>query len=156
MKLVFQSPVPVWKWEGVRSAVKEGPVCLQESETKKYPVMVFIHGGGFEGGTGNQMLYEPDYLLDRDIVLVTMNYRLGALALKWVKENIAAFRWQSRFGDNIRAKAAGGASVHYHMISPLSQEMVNMDPVTAGITPVYRARRMCSCPGPKGLQYYLG
>ncbi|XP_039279515.1 venom carboxylesterase-6 [Nilaparvata lugens] len=166
-ELRFKSPVPFGKWEGVRSAVKEGSICLQQSvwnpdnaeevgeedclylnvytpssaKPKKYPVMVFIHGGGFEGGTGNEVIYEPDYLLDKDIVLVTLNYRLGALgfastedvelpgnfglkdqslALKWVKENIAAF------GGNpdsvtIFGQSAGGASVHYHMVSPLSQ-----------------------------------
>ena len=42
--------------------------------------MVFIHGGAFFMGSGNGETddYGPDYLLERDIVLVTINYRLGA------------------------------------------------------------------------------
>jgi carboxylesterase type B len=42
-------------------------------------VMVYIHGGGFFSGTGASYLWGPQYLLDKDIVLVTFNYRLGAL-----------------------------------------------------------------------------
>ena len=43
------------------------------------PVMVWIHGGGFTTGSGNGEtdLYGPDYILDHDVVLVTINYRLG-------------------------------------------------------------------------------
>jgi carboxylesterase type B len=42
-------------------------------------VMVWIHGGGFFNGSGGTHMYGPQYLLDKDIILVTMNYRLGAL-----------------------------------------------------------------------------
>lgn len=41
--------------------------------------MVFIHGGGFKLGSGDDLIYGPDYLLQKDVVLVTLNYRLGAL-----------------------------------------------------------------------------
>ena len=45
------------------------------------PVMVWIHGGGWLLGSGNYEtgFYGPGYLLDRNIILVTINYRLGAL-----------------------------------------------------------------------------
>lgn len=45
------------------------------------PVMVWIHGGSFATGSGNGEtdIYGPAYFLDRDIVLVTINYRLGPL-----------------------------------------------------------------------------
>ena len=45
--------------------------------------MVWIHGGGFNTGSGNgeSDFCGPNYLLDRDIVLVTINYRLGALGI---------------------------------------------------------------------------
>jgi acetyl esterase/lipase len=43
------------------------------------PVMVWIHGGGFYQGSGNSDLYGPDHLMSEDVVLVTINYRLGAL-----------------------------------------------------------------------------
>jgi carboxylesterase type B len=41
--------------------------------------MVFFHPGGFYSGTGHSEAYGPQYLMDQDIVLVTTNYRLGAL-----------------------------------------------------------------------------
>jgi len=42
-------------------------------------VMVWIHGGGWFTGSGGMQLYGPQYLLDKDIILVTINYRLGTL-----------------------------------------------------------------------------
>lgn len=41
--------------------------------------MLYIHGGGFTCGSGSSTVYGPEYLLDEDIVLVTINYRLGPL-----------------------------------------------------------------------------
>jgi hypothetical protein len=41
------------------------------------PVMVWFHGGGFVGGSGNSEIYGPDYLVAEDVVLVTCNFRLG-------------------------------------------------------------------------------
>ena len=41
--------------------------------------MVWVHGGGFVSGDGGDRLYGPRYLLDRDVILVTFNYRLGPL-----------------------------------------------------------------------------
>jgi carboxylesterase type B len=41
--------------------------------------MVWIHGGGFYAGSGNSNFYGPDHLMSEDVVLVTINYRLGAL-----------------------------------------------------------------------------
>lgn len=41
----------------------------------KYPVMVFIHGGGFYEGSADSGFYGPEYLLDHDVILVNMNYR---------------------------------------------------------------------------------
>jgi carboxylesterase type B len=42
-------------------------------------VMVFIHGGGFSSGSGTGEYYGPDFFLNEDVVVVTLNYRLGAL-----------------------------------------------------------------------------
>lgn len=74
--------------------------------------MVYIHGGAFLLGSGGKFIYAPDFLVKHDVILVTFNYRLGALgflclgikeapgnagikdqiaALRWVKKNIAAF-----------------------------------------------------------------
>lgn len=42
-------------------------------------VMFYTHGGGWFSGTGGSYLHGPEFLMDRNIVLVTINYRLGAL-----------------------------------------------------------------------------
>lgn len=43
------------------------------------PVMVFFHGGAWVTGSGNSKYYPPEYLLDKDVVLVSIEYRLGPL-----------------------------------------------------------------------------
>ncbi|KAG7212180.1 hypothetical protein KM043_012520 [Ampulex compressa] len=169
-ELRFQPPKPAAAWEGVRSAQKDSDICIQRNAythdenivgsedclylnvyTPKlpsnddgkygYPVMIWIHSGGWITGSGNSEFYGPKFLLDHDVVLVGMNYRLGPIgflstedlacpgnnglkdqvqSIRWVHENIAAFGGDPNritiFGDS-----AGGASVHQHMISPLSQ-----------------------------------
>lgn len=108
--------------------------------TARLDVMVNIHGGGFFSGTGASYLWGPQYLLDKDTVLVTFNYRLGALgflstgdsaapgnaglkdqvaALKWVQNNIAELGGNPN-SVTIFGQSAGGACVHLHMMSPLS------------------------------------
>ncbi|XP_791756.3 cholinesterase 1 [Strongylocentrotus purpuratus] len=105
------------------------------------PVMVWIHGGGFFAGAGSVPEQLPIPLsFYGEVIVVTFNYRLGMLgflntgdgeipanlgmfdqreALKWVQENIAAFG-----GDpgrvTIFGESAGGASVNFHLLSPLS------------------------------------
>lgn len=44
---------------------------------QRLPVMVWIHGGAFMYGSGDDLQYGPDYLLRKNVVLVTLNYRLG-------------------------------------------------------------------------------
>ena len=104
------------------------------------PVLVFIHGGFFMSGSANT--YRAKYFMDQDVVLVTINYRLGAfgflniggesgirgnmgmkdqtMALRWIQRNIHKFGGDPKrvtiFGESV-----GGASVQYHMISPLSK-----------------------------------
>lgn len=107
------------------------------------PVMVYIYGGAFTYGSIEEAFLRPDFLLRTDIVLVTFNYRIGALgflsvedpeaeapgnaglkdqalALRWVHDNIANFG-----GDPERVTAfgqdAGAASVHFHMLSDMSR-----------------------------------
>jgi acetylcholinesterase len=41
--------------------------------------MVWIHGGGFFAGSGNPDIYGPDYFMDYDVILVSVNYRVGPL-----------------------------------------------------------------------------
>ncbi|XP_046687607.1 esterase FE4-like isoform X2 [Homalodisca vitripennis] len=103
--------------------------------------MVWIHGGGFSGGSGSTEIYGPDFLIEEDIVLVTINYRCGALgflslensklpgnvglkdqilALQWVQDNITNFGGDPN-NVTIFGESAGAASVHYHLLSPLSR-----------------------------------
>ncbi|XP_031345688.1 venom carboxylesterase-6-like [Photinus pyralis] len=172
----FQPPVPGKSWRGVFDATKPHAACPQvsiflynnsasESEdclflnvytpntTDLLPVVFFIHGGGFMCDDSNMDMYGPHILLDRDIVLVTFNYRLGAfgflsledealpgnnglkdqsLALRWVKDNIRSF------GGNpdsvtIFGNSAGGASVYYHVLSPLSKGLFHAAISSSGI-----------------------
>jgi len=105
------------------------------------PVLVWIHGGAFTIGSGSEGLYNGAMLAERgDVVVVTINYRLGALgflhlpsleesnfgmrdqvaALRWVRDNIASFG-----GDpgniTIFGESAGGMSVGSLMGSPEAQ-----------------------------------
>ncbi|KAF6204227.1 hypothetical protein GE061_002567 [Apolygus lucorum] len=111
----------------------------ERTDGKLLDVIVYIHGGGFRYAAGN--IWGPLILLDQDVVLVTFNYRLGlmgflsfedsvvpgnnglkdqTLALQWVKNHIANFGGDPK-KVTIAGMSAGGASVHYQMLSPLSK-----------------------------------
>ncbi len=168
-KLRFQPPQKHAGWTGVREAKQFGKSCPQDvmlgmevgptgedcltlnvwtpasgSDTAKRPVMVWIHGGGFMGGSGSQEMYEASNLARKGgLVVVTINYRVGAFgfmdltgvmgrefpctanaglldqisALEWVRDNIA------RFGGDpsnvtIFGESAGGMSVSMLLGTP--------------------------------------
>lgn len=180
--LRFAPPVRKAAWVGVLETKEYGAMCMQEDRfggnipidedclflnvftrnlpsnqnIQLLPVIVFIHGGGFELGSGNE--YGPEYLMDRDIVLVTINYRLAAfglmaldtqevpgnaamkdqsLALQWVKRNIHSFG-----GDPDRVTlsglSAGAHSATAHMISPMSQDLFQGVIAVSGALPWQR------------------
>lgn len=106
--LRFRAPRREEPWSGIRSAIEFGPsapqrpltlplpgmdvgscdedcltlnVTLPATEGAKRPVLVWIHGGGFVIGAGSQPLYDGAALARRgDVVVVTINYRLGPSA----------------------------------------------------------------------------
>ena len=124
----------------------------QKPESPLKPVMVWIHGGGFVLGDGGTGSYGPDRFMDKDVVIVTINYRLGTLgflsmgddvipgnmgmwdqvmALKWVQKNIAAFG-----GDpnkvTIFGESAGGISVSYLLMSQAASGLFHRAIVQSG------------------------
>ncbi len=54
-------------------------VYTRTLERNKRPVMFFVHGGGFVEGSANDYLYNQDYFMTTDVVLVSVNFRLGAM-----------------------------------------------------------------------------
>jgi para-nitrobenzyl esterase len=174
-KLRWRPPQPPKHWQGVRQATQFANSCPQlpypsnglfagttaptgedclylniwtaaKSSDDRLPVMVWIHGGGLERGTGSASGYDGENLARKGVVVVTINYRLGVLgflalpeltaesprhssgnygsmdqiaALLWVQRNIAAFG-----GDpgrvTIFGQSAGSVSVNVLMASPLA------------------------------------
>lgn len=115
------------------------------------PVIVYIHGGAFFSGSPHPALLGPQYFMNTgQVIFVAMAYRLGAfgflstgdkyspgnyglkdqtMALRWVQRNVR------RFGGNplsvtIMGVSAGAASVHMHMMSPLSKGEFNERQIT--------------------------
>eukprot|EP00095_Tigriopus_kingsejongensis_P002295 maker-scaffold400_size182785-snap-gene-0.23 protein:Tk02295 transcript:maker-scaffold400_size182785-snap-gene-0.23-mRNA-1 annotation:"liver carboxylesterase" len=99
------------------------------------PVMVFIHGGNFIMGSGNMI---PEPLVIKDVIVVTLNYRLGVLGFlnlghpsasgnQGLKDQVEAFKWVQHhiiaFGGDptkitIFGQDSGATSVQIHMLSP--------------------------------------
>ncbi len=171
--LRWQPPQPAASWKGIRPAKDFGSHCIQSSgypdmifhdpgpsedcltlnvwtpanaKPGSLPVMVWIFGGGFVSGSTSENRQDGQFLARRNVVVVSMNYRLGIFgffahpeltaesphhasgnyglldqtaALTWVKNNIAAFG-----GDpsnvTIFGESAGSMSVSAQMASPLA------------------------------------
>ena len=170
--LRWQAPQAARSWDGVRDATEFGRQCMQgtifgditfphpasedcltlnvwtpASPSGTLPVMVWIHGGGFQAGAGPEPRHDGDAFVRKEVVLVTINYRLGVFgffshpelskesgrhasgnygmldqvaALQWVRDNIAAFG-----GDpgnvTIFGESAGSFAVSALMASPVAR-----------------------------------
>ena len=55
--------------------------------------MVWIHGGGFFAGSGNPDIYGPEYFMDYDVILVSVNYRVGPLGFFTLENEEVRFAW---------------------------------------------------------------
>ena len=184
--LRWKPPQPVQGWSEPRDAGRVGALCVQppsggdpgvgpmpvsedcltlnvwapKARPGPMPVMVWIHGGGYNNGSGTAALYDGSNLARRDVVVVTINYRLGRLgffdhpalaaervagepggnygvmdqiaALRWVRDNIAAFG-----GDptqvTIFGESAGGVAVTQLMVAPSARGLFHKAVVQSGM-----------------------
>ncbi|MCB1644647.1 MAG: carboxylesterase family protein [Pseudomonadales bacterium] len=171
--LRLKPPVQETPWEGLRDATRFSDSCIQPTSSSAFvwrrgdfpvsedclylnvwspdtsgrlPVMVWFHGGSHTSGQGHSKIFDGTTLAEQGVVVVTINYRLGALgflahpwlaaesehdsagnyglldkiaALNWVRDNIAGFG-----GDpanvTIFGQSAGSQSVCSLMVSPLA------------------------------------
>lgn len=114
------------------------------------PVVVWIHGGGLTTGSAHQDYYIGDNLAAEDVVVVSMNYRLGALgflghedteanqgiadqreAMEWVQRNVAEFGGDAE-NVTIMGESAGGFSVCAHLASEASQGLYDKAIIMSG------------------------
>jgi len=181
--LRWRPPAPVQPWDDVKATITYSPACPQpaaaspgtpvnmsedslylnlwtpaRSAGEKLPVMVFFYGGAFGKIAGSMPLYNGTALAKKGVVVVTTNYRVGALgflahpqlanesphnssgnyglldqqaAMQWVQRNIGAFG-----GDPSRVtifgQSAGGESVLIHLVSPESRGLYQQAIVESG------------------------
>ena len=172
--LRWKPPQPAPAWTGVREAFEYGARCMQgriysdmifqdngpsedcltlnlwmpaHPQKTPLPVMVWIYGGGFRAGSTSEPRQDGGNLSKRDVIVVSMNYRLGIFgffahpdlakesdhnaagnyglmdqlaALRWVHENITLFGGDPQ-NVTIFGESAGSFSVSALMASPLAQ-----------------------------------
>jgi para-nitrobenzyl esterase len=187
-ELRWLPPQPVKPWEGVRPAQDFGTIApqnlmaggvmegLREEEPQgedclflniwtpglddvRRPVMVWIHGGAFNLGSGSSPMYDGSCLAARgDAVVVTINYRLGVLgflrlievtggkipatgneglldqvaALKWVRDNITAFGGDSG-NVTVFGESAGGMSIGCLLTMPSARGLFHKAILQSGV-----------------------
>jgi para-nitrobenzyl esterase len=195
--LRWRMPQAIEPWIGVRDATRFGSISPQaptqietlmggtigeQSEDCLYlnvwtpgcdgakrPVMVWIHGGAFVIGAGSQGIYNGRHLAACDVVVVTINYRLGAfgflalseatdgrapgsgtegladqiLALHWVKQNIAAFGGDAN-NVTIFGESAGAMSVSALLTSPAARGLFHKAIAESGAAHIGHDRERAS------------
>jgi para-nitrobenzyl esterase len=177
--LRWKPPMPAAKWKGVRSAANFGSHCIQTESYRDMifhdpgpsedcltlnvwtpanakpdshlPVMVWIYGGGFVAGSTSENRQDGQFLAHRNVIIVSMNYRLGifgffvhpeltaesphhasgnyglmdqAAALEWVKRNISSFGGDAS-NITIFGESAGSFAVSTLMASPQTKGLVS-------------------------------
>jgi para-nitrobenzyl esterase len=161
---------------GVTEKVASGEDCLllnvfapaspelSESQVRKRPVMVWIHGGAFVMGSGSTPLYNGASFAQQGIVVVTINYRLGLpgflflgdlapdrdegncalldqiAALRWVRDNIAAFGGDPEM-VTVMGESAGAISIATLLAMPAARGLFHraiLDSGASGLSPPTR------------------
>ncbi|XP_072402305.1 para-nitrobenzyl esterase-like [Diabrotica undecimpunctata] len=169
----FKPPKPHGPWEGILNTTSNNKVCPQQflekkhklsdlnededclvlnvytpvkpSSNKSLPIFFWIHGGSYVYGAGSMLLYNPKLLVDYDIIVVTINYRLGALgflttldenipanlalkdqllALKWTHQNIHKFGGDPK-KITVGGESAGSISAGFHLLSRSAKGLIN-------------------------------
>jgi para-nitrobenzyl esterase len=178
-ELRWRAPQAPASWTGIRDATTPGQPCPQRGRPgqppvgnedclylnvvtpagartdARLPVMVWLHGGGFTGGTGSD--YDPARLVESGrVVVVTLNYRLGALgfldlpelaahdpyagnyaladqqaALRWIRANAHAFGGNPA-NVTLFGQSAGGIAVCAHLAAPSSTGLFQKAIVQSG------------------------
>jgi para-nitrobenzyl esterase len=187
--LRWKPPQPVTPWKGIKECTKFGPYATQYTWTgawmsemqeagmsedclhlnvhtpaktakNKLPVIVWLHDGGLDAGSGNRPVYNYPYLPQHGVVLVTVSHRIGGMgffahpglsaespshatgnygmldivaALKWLQQNIAAFG-----GDpsrvTIMGQSGGGTKVMWLLTSPLAKGLFHRAIIEGGVS----------------------
>lgn len=184
--LRWRAPGRAEPWSQPRDAGQVGAICIQPpangdpgvgpppmsedcltlnvwtpaERAEPRPVMVWIHGGGFNNGSGTAPLYDGANLAKRGVMVVTINYRLGRLgffdhpalaaerapgepggnygmmdivaALEWVRDNAAAFGGDAG-NVTVFGESAGAAAVTRLMIAPTAHGLFHRAAVQSGL-----------------------
>lgn len=185
--LRFYPPVSPSSWEGIRQVTNFGYNCPQnnlagvsplpnQNEDCLYlniwapanayaganlPVMVFLHGGGYQTGSGAQPITDGTVLsATTNTIIITINYRLGLLgmlahpalleesgtfgnynimdqaqALRWVQQNIQFFGGDPN-AVTLAGQSVGAISVAIHLVSPLSRGLFSQAIMESAVTSV--------------------
>jgi len=164
--LRWKPPQPPVPWQGVRASDRHGASCLQRradiymsedclyvnvwtsaESDERLPVMVWIHGGGWTIHSNSHPIYDGEAFADNGVVLVSINYRLGAFgwmahpalsaesergvsgnygildslaALQWVQDNIEQFGGDKN-NVTIFGESAGGGSIYALLSTPMAK-----------------------------------
>ncbi|KOB74302.1 Juvenile hormone esterase [Operophtera brumata] len=115
----------------------------KKNAERSLPILVFFHGGGFMSGSGDADLHGPEYLVSKNVIVITFNYRLnvfGFLSLdskeipgnQGLRDQVTLLRWVQRnarnFGgdpDNVTlmGQSAGATSVHLLTLSEATKDL---------------------------------
>ncbi|CAG9839709.1 unnamed protein product [Diabrotica balteata] len=135
----------LYRGHGEKITNKQSLEELRAGPDKSLPVFFWIHGGAFVVGNGSISSFNPKFLIDYDIIIVTINYRLGPfgflttldenipgnlglkdqlLALKWTHDHIIQFGGDPK-KITVGGESAGSMSAGFHLISKAARGLIS-------------------------------